>query len=140
MRPLKKRRLNSRRSRRGVSAVEFAIVAPVFLMFVLGMVEFGRIVMIQHSLTNAARAGSRMAALATTSNETQVKTVVNQRLQRSMADIGSVNVDVSHATLRGLESGTQVNVDVSVNYADIGWLPVRVINPRISARSVQQRE
>jgi len=33
----------SRRGERGATAVEFALVAPVFLMFVLGIVDLGRL-------------------------------------------------------------------------------------------------
>jgi len=36
-----------RRNRRATAAVEFAIVAPVFLLLVFGMIEYGRMVMVQ---------------------------------------------------------------------------------------------
>src|SRR6185503_18474885 len=65
--------------RRGASAVEFAIVAPVFFMMIFGMIEYGRLVMVQQILTNATREGARRAVLqdATTS---AVKTVVKTYL------------------------------------------------------------
>src|SRR5690606_32800631 len=50
-----------RRNRRGASAVEFALVAPIFVLFVFGMVEYGRMVMVQQVLTNASREGARRA-------------------------------------------------------------------------------
>ena len=43
---------------RGVAAVEFALVAPLFLLFLFGMIEFGRMVMVQQVLTNASREGA----------------------------------------------------------------------------------
>ena len=39
-------------SRRGVAAVEFALVAPVFFLVVLGIIEFGRMAMVQQVLAN----------------------------------------------------------------------------------------
>ena len=42
-----------RRNRRGTAAVEFALVAPVFFLLVFGMIEYGRMVMVQHVITNA---------------------------------------------------------------------------------------
>ncbi len=44
-----------RRNRRGAAAVEFAIVAPVFFLLVFGMIEYGRMVMVQQVITNASR-------------------------------------------------------------------------------------
>ena len=39
-----------RKQRRGAAAVEFAIVAPVFFLLVFGMIEYGRMVMVQQVL------------------------------------------------------------------------------------------
>ncbi len=48
--------LNCRRSaRRGSAAVEFAFVAPIFFAFIIGIVDFGRMMMVQEIMTNAAR-------------------------------------------------------------------------------------
>ena len=54
----------SRASERGAVAVEFAILAPVLVMLLLGIMEFGRAYNAQTSLTNAAREGVRVMAIA----------------------------------------------------------------------------
>src|SRR5205823_8867626 len=41
-----------RRNRRAAAAVEFAVVAPVFFLLVFGMIEYGRMVMVQQVITN----------------------------------------------------------------------------------------
>ena len=41
-----------RRHRRGATFVEFALVGPVFFLFVFGMIEFGRMVMVQQILVS----------------------------------------------------------------------------------------
>lgn len=50
-------------SDRGAAAVEFALVVPVLLTLVLGIMEFGRAYNIQTTLSNAARDGVRVMAL-----------------------------------------------------------------------------
>ncbi|MGB6041722.1 MAG: TadE family protein, partial [Pirellulales bacterium] len=52
-----------RKKRRGVAAVEFALVAPLFVLMVMGMIEVGRAIMVQQVLTNASREGARRAVL-----------------------------------------------------------------------------
>ena len=67
--------------RNGVAAVEFAFVAPVFFLLVLGLVEMGRMMMVQLSLTNAAREGCRMAVIGTTISGSDVDSAVRHYLQ-----------------------------------------------------------
>jgi Flp pilus assembly protein TadG len=50
-------------SERGAAAVEFALLAPVLIMILLGIMEFGRAYNVQVSLTNAAREGVRNMAI-----------------------------------------------------------------------------
>jgi Flp pilus assembly protein TadG len=48
---------------RGAAAVEFALVMPVLLILVLGIVEFGRAYNVQTTVSAAAREGVRTMAL-----------------------------------------------------------------------------
>lgn len=54
----------SRASERGAVAVEFAILAPVLVMLLLGIMEFGRAYNAQASLSAAAREGVRVMAIS----------------------------------------------------------------------------
>lgn len=51
------------RGERGAAAVEFAIVLPLLLIFVGGIVDFGRLFYAEIMVTNAAREGARMVAM-----------------------------------------------------------------------------
>lgn len=53
----------SKASEQGAVAVEFALLAPVLVMVLLGIMEFGRAYNAQISLTNAAREGVRVMAI-----------------------------------------------------------------------------
>ena len=50
-------------SDRGAAAVEFALVLPLLLLLVLGVIEFSRVYNVQISLSNAAREGARTMAI-----------------------------------------------------------------------------
>ncbi len=49
------------RRRRGAAVVEAAMVLPVVLLFLMGILEYGRYVMTLQVLTNAAREGAHYA-------------------------------------------------------------------------------
>ncbi|MHA7279172.1 TadE/TadG family type IV pilus assembly protein [Arthrobacter sp. MDT2-2] len=51
------------RNERGAVAIEMALVLPVLLIILLGILEFGRVLNVQVSLTQAAREGARHAAI-----------------------------------------------------------------------------
>ena len=55
--------VKSRKKERGAVAVEMAILLPLLLLILLGIVEFGRALNVQVSLTQAAREGARYAAV-----------------------------------------------------------------------------
>jgi Flp pilus assembly protein TadG len=48
----------------GAAAVEFALLLPVLLLVVFGIIDFGRALNAQVTLTQAAREGARLAALS----------------------------------------------------------------------------
>jgi Flp pilus assembly protein TadG len=51
---------------RGAAAVELALLTPVLLLFVLGIIDFGRLWYTQISLSQAAREGARLEATGST--------------------------------------------------------------------------
>ncbi len=109
-----------RKNRRGASAVEFALVAPVFMLLVFGMIEYGRMVMVQQLLTNAAREGARRAVLdgATTA---EVTTAVSTYL--SGASVAGASVAVTPNPPTSATAGQPVTVSVSIPYSQVSWLP-----------------
>ena len=57
-----KRRGRGGRRRAGQTLVEAALVLPVVLLFLLGIMEYGRFLMFEHVFNNAVRAGAVYAA------------------------------------------------------------------------------
>lgn len=48
---------------RGAAAIEFAIILPILLLCVLGLIEFGRAIWTQATLDHAVQAAARCAAI-----------------------------------------------------------------------------
>lgn len=70
----------NRRWRRGSATVEMAVVMPLLIMIVLGIIEFGWVISVRQTLIHAAREGARTAALPG-STEDQTRAQVDRYLQ-----------------------------------------------------------
>lgn len=66
------------KDQRGQALVEFAIVLPIMLLVLFGMVEFGRIFYTQLAVNNAAREGARWAAVHAFTTADALKTKVGE--------------------------------------------------------------
>jgi Flp pilus assembly protein TadG len=55
--------VDGRSRERGAAAIEFAIILPVLLLCVLGLIEFGRAIWTQATLDHAVQAAARCAAV-----------------------------------------------------------------------------
>ena len=65
-----------RRNEAGSTIAEFAVVAAVFFMVIIGIFEFGRLFYTHNALTDAARRGARYAVLHKESDVACVRNVV----------------------------------------------------------------
>jgi Flp pilus assembly protein TadG len=107
-----------RNKRQGAAAVEFALIAPLLVTLILGMIEFGRLMMVEQVLTNAAREGCRTAVVigGSTSNATSaVATYLNG------SGISGQTVTVSPDPSAAL-NGDPITVTISVPFSSVSWL------------------
>jgi Flp pilus assembly protein TadG len=103
-----------RHSRRGAAVVEMAVVTPLLLLFLFGIIEFGWMFMVHETMVNATREACRQATLeGTTTGE------VYTRFTNSMSGIGldtsAYTVSIEAATL----ANPVVTVSASVPYSKI---------------------
>ncbi len=133
-----------RRQRRGAAAVEFAIVAPVFFLLVFGMIEYGRMVMVQQVLTNASREGARVGVLDPPTGQTSlplVTSTINNYLVA--AGITGATIVTTPAEPSTATYGQSVKVKVSVPFSKVSWLPTSFFGNGgkiLSASTVMRRE
>ncbi len=99
-----------RRGTLGQGTVELAFAVPIFILMITGIVEYGRALMIQHTMTNAAREGARLAAV-TGSESGSVEEAVNYFLQH-----GGLNVSDAQVSISGSNASTGSNCSVSITY------------------------
>lgn len=128
-------------ARRGAAVVEFAVVAPVFVLLILGIIEVGRALMVQQIITNASREGARRAIVEGVTAD-DVKTIVNDYLAATTVSSG-VTVDISPSTIGSkIGFGDPISVTVRVPYDAVSWLPGRWIlaGKQLTATSIMRAE
>ena len=128
-----------KRNRRGAAAVEFAIVAPMFFLMLFGMIEFGRMLMVQQLLTNATREGARYAVLEG-STEAEVENLVVDYLGKTMVTIDANDITVDPDP-EVADAGAPISVSVTVSYQQVGWLsPIFLGSADMQAAAVMRKE
>jgi Flp pilus assembly protein TadG len=106
------------------STVEFAVVAPIFFLFVLGIVEVGRGLMVQHLMLNAARQGCRTGILPSNGN-TEITTAVADSLASAgiTSQTLSVTVNDVSADAKSANTNDDITVRVTVSADSVSWVP-----------------
>ena len=98
-----------RRSDSGAELIELAIVLPILLIVVAGIVDFGFLFRRYEAITNAAREGARVAVLPNF-NDVDVQERVKQYIDSTGLDRNASVVPLpTHSTLT-LTSGATVDV------------------------------
>ena len=123
---------------RGVVTVEFAILLPLIMLILVGLMEGGHLWHLQHTITNASREGARAAIVykenySQTEVETRAKEAVRIYLEKFLPKDPPVweTTVVAPATYA---SGSDVTVRVITNE---GMLLLDTIIPAFQGISVQ---
>ena len=108
------RRPGKAQLRRGTAVVEMAVVTPLLLLLIFGIMEFGWVFMMEQTITNATREAARVAILQG-STDTDVRT----RFTQAMAPTG-ITVDTSMLTIsRTTGESPIVTVKASMPYSKV---------------------
>jgi Flp pilus assembly protein TadG len=93
---------------RGQGLVEFALVVPLFLVLLFGMVEFGRAWMTKNILTGAGREAVRLAVVQVNFETSESAAVA--RAQQVLNSAGIYGASVSVTPYETPEPGIEVTV------------------------------
>jgi Flp pilus assembly protein TadG len=108
------RRRNDIRSEEGQTAVEFALVAPLLIVLLLGILQIGITFNHYLTITDAARAGARRAIVARVAGLTPADVETSVRAAATGLDRDSLKVKVDDPTWK---AGSNVTVTVTYPYA-----------------------
>ena len=104
------RQINKNES--GVSLIEFALVLPILLLILLGIIQFGFIFNGQITLTSSAREGARLAVVGADDND--VKDRVEDTAIALLLNVDRNDIDINREV--GGDDGTlSVTVPGSVD-------------------------
>lgn len=141
------RRTSRLAPRSGAALVEFAIVFPVFILVILGIIEFGRAFMIGQLVTNAAREGARQAVLDGSTNSAVTSTVTSflQGAGNVSPSDTTVTITVSAAAatnqLANAKSGDLCTIRVSVPFNKVSYLtPSFLATTNLAGQSTMRHE
>ncbi|TWT88171.1 TadE-like protein [Pseudobythopirellula maris] len=125
--------------RRGAVAVEFAVIAPVLVTIMLGMIELNRVFDAQNLLTSAVREGARMASMDRERISQQGQTMndlVTSTVKTFLGANGFAPDDVDVSIHFPDDPATDFDLDdpanelelfevsVKVDYSDVSFMPV----------------
>ena len=112
---------------RGQSLVEFALVLPVFMVLLMALLDFGRVVFAQNTVAQAAREAARFAAVSPAQSKADQ---IRATAIRTGVGLGLTSANISGAGCAscfypdGTDQGDRAVVTVSVQ--------VDIITPLIS--------
>ena len=96
--------------------LEVAITVPVILMICVGIFEFGRAYQTWQVLTNAARAGAKVAVVAG-STDAQVESVVRSYMRaRQLTNAATAPVALDRRVAIGSTTGTQITISYPFDF------------------------
>lgn len=120
---------------RGAVVVEMAVLAPLLLTIMLGIIEFGWVFMVRQTMTTAAREGARVATLQGTTESD-----IQERVTSYMGPSGltSYTLTITRAT----EEDPTETVKIQIPYADVSLVGgyFGATNFNLSATSSMRKE
>ena len=110
---------------KGTSAVEFALVLPILVLIVFGIIEFSLVLYDKAMITNASREGARAGIVFRTDPasgdysplpDSEIATIVNQYLSNYLITfVGPTNATTT-VTRNGSGVGSELRVSVGYIY------------------------
>ncbi len=104
------------RCQKGVAAVEFAIILPVLMMIILGIIEFGLLMYDKQVITNASREGARIGISDDVVSDADIEAVVDNYVLNNLITFGSPTPPVTTIDRVGMNFGDDLTVTVTYNY------------------------
>jgi len=109
---------HGQKAQRGTALIEFALVLPMLLIMTVAAVDFGRAFFVKNVVSQAAREGVRLRAVASSADSALVR-------DRVLQVANAANVTISGISITGPDPSRQVGVEVT---AEFNWIFPGVFN------------
>jgi hypothetical protein len=127
------------KSEKGQSLVEFALLLPVLLLLIFGILDFGRILHAYISIDHAGREAARAVSVdglnangmtlygETINNYTELAQVVASNVSSINLEYGDIDVDIPGGSI---SSGSNVTIHINypIEFLTLNLLPDTIIN------------
>ena len=111
-RTLRNSNKRQKKNERGQAIVEFALVLPLLLILLFGVIDFGRALQTYITINNASREGARLGAINPDAD-------VEGKVREAAGAFDNADLSVETSFPDGKESGESVVVDVDYEYSFI---------------------
>jgi Flp pilus assembly protein TadG len=124
---------------RGVAAVEFALILPVFSAMVFGLIEVGQLMELDQAVTAAARAGAREAAL---SGSTEASTIAQALVPLTLVGVSTTGINpvLTPSDPATAAADSSVSVQVTVPLSSFSAIGLFFESLNVSAKCTLQKE
>ncbi len=105
------------KSQKGATAVEFAIILPLLLLLLFGIIEFSLFLFNRHVITNAVREAARagiVVRIPRLSNN-DIETIARNYCEQYLVTFGAGTLNIPSSFLREDESGNLLGEDEEGN-------------------------
>lgn len=115
-----------RPSRRGLSLIEAAIVFPLLLLVLIGVIEYAWMMLKNQEIKNASRHGARIAVREISTNA-QVSTAISALMTSAGMGGSGYVVTLTPADVSTVLPGNTITVNISVPYTNIDFTGVPLL-------------
>lgn len=115
-----------RRGQRGVAAVEFALIASVLFMLLLGAVEVARVLWVWNTAAEATRYGARIAVVCDLDDGD-----IKARMRERLSELADANIALTYKPA-GCNANSCESVTVTLTgYTQQSFIPFTTFQPTL---------
>ncbi len=116
-----KKMIKRLRCQKGVAAVEFAIILPVLMLIIFGIIEFGLLLYDKQVITNASREGARAGTVVGVSrvDDAGILAVMNRYIANHLVTFSttpSLAITIDPVDRTDMDFGDELTVTVTYDY------------------------
>ena len=132
------KRLNQLIGKKGVAAVELAIVLPFLVLLVFGTIEFGLMFYNKQVITNASREGVRAGITGIT--DTEVQQIVLDYCNNKLINLNGSDALQAGDVVVAPDGADDLSVTVSFDYNLLFSQIIGINTTTLSARTIMRME